>query len=62
MRVDGRDMGGMIGLCEDKSALIRKKEVAEYQPLPAIPSSHFCRDEAPTCIETEIYHFCYTFT
>ena len=20
------------------------------------------RDEAPTCIETEIYHFCYTFT
>ena len=21
-----------------------------------------CRDEAPTCIETEIYHFCYTFT
>ena len=25
-------------------------------------SSNFGRDEAPTCIETEIYHFCYTFT
>ena len=62
MRLSNVGISFKRGLKRGLNESPQKRGTPCIKAFPCIRPCSFGRDEAPTCIETKIYHFCYTFT